>query len=83
MAKGKKQEIKKSPKVLKTAKLATVTIRISHNWEEYIEAVAAELTKVNALGLDVTKTSVITQLMLAGVADFEKKHNLKRRFKED
>lgn len=60
----------------KDTKDATITIRISPEWESYIEQTAATLTK--KMETEITKTWVVTQLMKLGLPHFEKKHGVKR-----
>lgn len=72
---SKSKKIETTP--TKSLKDATVTIRISHQWEQYIEQTAAALTE--KMETEITKTWVITQLMKSGLTDFEKKHNIKRK----
>ena len=67
-----------APKVVKRqAKRDTITIRLTPEWDEYIDQIVKELTPV--LEWDVTKTWVVTQLMKYGLPVFEKKHNVRRK----
>lgn len=69
----------KNPKsdTKKVAKRDTISIRMSPQWDEYIEQVAEELSK--KMDVDITKTWVVTQLMKMGLPSFEKKHNIRRK----
>ena len=61
----------------KTNKDGTITIRLSEDWEAYIEETAEALSK--KMDNKITKTWVVTQLMKHGLAGFEKKHEIKRK----
>jgi len=58
--------------------LATITIRLSPEWESYIEATAAALSK--KMEVTITKTWVVTKLMTMGLPGFEKQHGIERKF---
>lgn len=73
-----KGKIMKDIKVVKENKDATITIRLSPEWEEYIEKTAAVLTK--KMETTITKTWVVTQLMKKGLPHFEKDHEIERKF---
>jgi hypothetical protein len=62
-------------KDMKLNKDGTITIRLSGDWENYIESCADALTK--KMDNKITKTWVVTQLMKMGRSNFEKKHNIK------
>jgi hypothetical protein len=62
----------------KVNKEATITIRLSPEWESYIEATAKALTK--KMEVVITKTWVVTNLMKMGLPDFEKHHGIERKF---
>lgn len=61
----------------KVIKDATITIRLSPDWEGYIEKTALALTK--KMETTITKTWVVTQLMKMGMSSFEDKYEITRK----
>jgi hypothetical protein len=78
MKKLLKEKVMENKNEIKVNKEATITIRLSPEWESYIAATSKALTK--KMEITCSKTWVVTRLMSCGLADFEKQHGVERKF---